>query len=143
MVLFILRNSFKCVRFQPNVGSPVAHGLRTPREKIAFTAQPKIQSQSHIFRYDSSIFCLPHRPNFSDIFDLCLHWVSVVRGAGHFFGLEKRSRFDLNCPRTGSNCFQKPFVCRNTEGKNSNILVGELLELLMQGRVPTSKSLCV
>ena len=22
---------------------------------------------------------LPHRPNFSDIFDLCLHWVSVVR----------------------------------------------------------------
>ena len=51
--------------------------------------------------------------------------------AGHFFGLEKRSRFDLNCPRTGSNCFQKPFVCRNTEGKNSNILVGELLELLI------------
>ena len=22
---------------------------------------------------------VPHRPNFSDIFDLCLHWVSVVR----------------------------------------------------------------
>ena len=22
---------------------------------------------------------MPHRPNFSDIFDLCLHWVSVVR----------------------------------------------------------------
>ena len=56
------------------------HGLRTPREKIAFTAQPKIQSQSQIFRYGRSIFCLPHRPNFSDIFDLCLHWVSVVRG---------------------------------------------------------------
>ena len=31
------------------------------------------------FRYDQSIFCLPHRPNFSDIFDLCLRWVSVVR----------------------------------------------------------------
>ena len=31
-------------------------------------------------RYGRSIFCLPHRPNFSDIFDLCLHWVSVVRG---------------------------------------------------------------
>ena len=29
--------------------------------------------------YDRSIFCLPYRPNFSDIFDLCLHWVSVVR----------------------------------------------------------------
>ena len=47
---------------------------------IAFTAQPKIQSQSQIFRYGRSIFCLPHQPNFSDIFDLCLHWLSVVRG---------------------------------------------------------------
>ena len=56
------------------------HGLWTPREEIAFTARPKIQSQSQIFRYGRSIFCLPHRPNFSDIFDLCLHWVSVVRG---------------------------------------------------------------
>ena len=55
------------------------HGLRTPREEIAFTSRPKIQSQSQIFRYGGSIFCLPHRPNFSDIFDLCLHWVSVVR----------------------------------------------------------------
>jgi hypothetical protein len=54
------------------------HGLRTPREEKAFTAQPKIQSQ--IFRYDRSIFCLPHQPNFSDIFDLCLHWVSIVCG---------------------------------------------------------------
>ena len=54
------------------------HGLRTPREEIAFTARPKIQSK--IFRYSQSIFCLPHRPNFSDIFDLCLHWVSIVRG---------------------------------------------------------------
>ena len=59
------------------------HGLRTPREKIAFTAQPKIRSHSQIFRYGRSIFCLPHRPNFSDIFDLCLHWVSVVRDVTH------------------------------------------------------------
>ena len=50
------------------------------REEIAFTAQPKIYSHSQIFRCGGSIFCLPHRPNFSDIFDLCLHWVSVVRG---------------------------------------------------------------
>jgi hypothetical protein len=56
------------------------HGLRTSREEIAFSARPKIQSQSQIYRYDRSIFCPPHRPNFSDIFDLCLHWVSVVRG---------------------------------------------------------------
>jgi hypothetical protein len=59
--------------------SDLKHGLRTPREEIAFTARPKIQSESQIFRYGRSIFCLPHHPNFSDIFDLCLHWVSVVR----------------------------------------------------------------
>ena len=50
-----------------------------PREEIAFTARPKIHFHSHIFRYGRSIFCLPHRPKFSDFFDLCLHWVSVVR----------------------------------------------------------------
>ena len=55
------------------------HGLRTPSEEIAFTAQPKIYSHSQIFRYGRSIFCLPHRPKFSDFFELCLHWVSVVR----------------------------------------------------------------
>jgi hypothetical protein len=32
-----------------------------------------------MFRYGQSIVCLPHRPNFSDSFDLCLHWVSIVR----------------------------------------------------------------
>jgi hypothetical protein len=56
------------------------HGLRTPREEVAFTVRPKIHSlHSQIFWYGRRIFCLPHRPNFSDIFDLCLHWVSVVR----------------------------------------------------------------
>ena len=40
------------------------------------------KSQSQIFRYGRGIFCLPHRPNFSDDFDLCLHWVSVVRACG-------------------------------------------------------------
>jgi hypothetical protein len=57
-----------------------AHELRTPGEEIAFTARPKINSHSQIFRYGRSIFCLPHRPKFSDFFELCLHWVSVVRG---------------------------------------------------------------
>ena len=33
--------------------------------------------------YSRSIFCLPHWPKFSDIFDLCLHWVSVVRGTSN------------------------------------------------------------
>jgi hypothetical protein len=40
------------------------HGLRTPGEKMVFTARPKIQSQSQIFRYGRSIFCLPQCPNF-------------------------------------------------------------------------------
>ena len=84
------------------------HGLRTLREDIAFTARPKIQCQSQ------SIFCLPQRPIFSDFFDLCLHWVSVVcvpiYGAGghgpprarkHFFvqkiaGTVDLTNFDLN-----------------------------------------------
>ena len=39
----------------------------------------KIQSQSQSFWYGRSIFCLPHRPHFWDIFDSCLHWVSVIR----------------------------------------------------------------
>ena len=55
------------------------HGLWTPRGETDFTARPKIQSQSQIFRYGQSIFCLPHRPDFLDIFDWWLHWVSVVR----------------------------------------------------------------
>ena len=65
----------------------LVHGLRTPRDEIVFTAWPKIQSQSQIFRYSQSRFCLPHRPNFSDIFDLCLHWVSVVREKMYNFAL--------------------------------------------------------
>ena len=71
--------------------------LRTPREEIAFTARPKIHSQSQIFRYGRSIFCLPHGPNFSDIFD-CLHWVSVVRGCSHVKKAgEKKERISLHC----------------------------------------------
>ena len=45
---------------------PHKHGLKTLREEIALTARPKIQSQSQIFRYGRSIFCLPHWPNFID-----------------------------------------------------------------------------
>ena len=61
------------------------HRLRTPGEEIAFTEQPKIHSHSQIFSYGRSIFCLPHRPKFPDFFDLCLHWVSVVREENHAF----------------------------------------------------------
>ena len=38
--------------------------------------------------------CLPYRPNFSDIFDLCLHWVSVVRDLPHYLlNVRKKSNF--------------------------------------------------
>ena len=59
------------------------HGLQMPGEQIAFTARPKIKSQSQIYRYGRSIFCLPHVPKISGFFDLCLHWVSVVRASTH------------------------------------------------------------
>ena len=58
------------------------HRLRTPRGEIVFTAWPNIQSQSQMCRYGGSIFCPPHWPDFSDIFNSCLHWVSVVRAPG-------------------------------------------------------------
>ena len=51
-------------------GDQVVHGLRTPGEDIVFTELPKIHYHSQIFRYSQSIFCLPHQPKFSDIFDL-------------------------------------------------------------------------
>ena len=63
------------------------HGQRTPGGEIAFTAQPKIKSQSQIYRYGRSIFCLPHWPKISGFFDLCLYWVSVVRGPAFEIGL--------------------------------------------------------
>ena len=58
----------------------LAHRLQMLGEEIAFTAWPKIHSHSQIFKYGQSIFFLSHRPNFLNIFDLCLRWVSVVRG---------------------------------------------------------------
>ena len=51
------------------------HGLQTPGEEIAFTARPKINSDSQIFRYGRSIILSAHQPKFSDFFDLFLHWV--------------------------------------------------------------------
>ena len=56
------------------------HRLQTPGEGMSLTTWPKNQSHSQIFRYSQSIFCLLHRPNYLDFFELCLHWVSVVCG---------------------------------------------------------------
>ena len=49
------------------------HELQTPCEEW-----PKIHSYSQICRCGQSIFCLSHRPKFSDFFNLYLHWVSIV-----------------------------------------------------------------
>ena len=59
------------------------HRLRTSGEEIVVSARPTTKSQSQIFRYGQSLFCLPQRPKISDFFDLCLHWMSVVRALGH------------------------------------------------------------
>ena len=76
-----MKTYFYCRKQNTSFESPhhMNHGIPTPGEEIAFTtARPKIKSQSQIIRYCQSIFCLPHWPKFSDFFDLCLHWVSLV-----------------------------------------------------------------
>ena len=77
------RNTMYRVKILRGLFNFCNHRLRTVREEIAFTSRPKIHSHYQIFRYSRSIFCLPHRPNFSDNFDLHLHWVSVVCVCNH------------------------------------------------------------
>ena len=45
-------------------GLCIVHGLGMPSEEIAFTAQPKIKSQSQIFRYGEAYFVCYIGPNF-------------------------------------------------------------------------------
>ena len=102
------------------------HGLRTPREEISFTARPKIQSQSQIFRYGGSIFCLPHRPNFSDIFDLCLHWVSVVRAmnlASNVLRFKNLISWTPHKHKMKQNSFVSKPKLLSAEVKNSQIIL--------------------
>ena len=60
------KSNFFCYRRNLNGKT---HGLRVPREEIALTSWPKINSHSQIFRYGQNIFCLPHPRKFSDFFD--------------------------------------------------------------------------
>ena len=80
MCEFCKKESYIAIKIQIGKADDLTHRLRTHGEKITFTARLKINSQSQIFRYGRSIFCLLYLPKFSDFFDLCLHWVSVVRG---------------------------------------------------------------
>ena len=60
---------------------------------------------SKIFRYGRSIFCLPHQPKISDFFDLCLHWVSVVRATARALYVASKMVRDLQA-------FRKIFVLK-------------------------------
>ena len=60
---------------------------------------------SKIFRYGRSILCLPHQPKISDFFDLCLHWVSVVRATARALYVASKMVRDLQA-------FRKIFVLK-------------------------------
>ena len=53
-------------------------------EEIAFTARPKIKSQSQIDRYGQRIFCLPHRPKIQISLICAFIWClqSVIESIG-------------------------------------------------------------
>ena len=58
------RYALFCLLFKGNEYETL-HRILTPSEEIAFTAQPKINSNSQVLRYGRSIFCLPHWPKIS------------------------------------------------------------------------------
>ena len=111
-------------------GSP-DHGLRTLGEEITFTARPKINSQSQMFRYGQSIFCLPHWPKFSGFFDLCLHWVSVVHVPDYNKGIYSVfASFRIRKKRLNGNAVQTK-SCANLSKQVQAFL--DLSTLLMWG----------
>ena len=95
------------------------HGLRTPSEEIAFTARSKIKSQSQIYTYGRSIFCLPHRPKISGFFDLCLHWVSVVRKLA-WYNICTLARYLQCLVRSGSKRILRS--CPRWKSRNSELI---------------------
>ena len=104
LICWFVRRVSSCHNWPNRNQYKLNHGLRTPKEERAVTARPKIQSESQIFRYGWSIFCLPHQPNFLDIFDLCLHRVSIVRAPNKWtlltdFDLEPELAFALSKSR--------------------------------------------
>ena len=76
--------------------NPFSHGLRMPSEETAFTGWPKIHSHSKMFWYGRSIFCLPHLPKISDFFELCLHWVFIVRDPTHTWSKDQLKLYFLS-----------------------------------------------
>ena len=101
------------------------HGLRTSDEEIAFTARPKINSHSQIFRYGRKhILPATSAQIFSDFFDLCLYWVSVVRALYHWdcivhllCMLSREAKLRQSCASV--SCFVDFFQAGNVEAQQS------------------------
>ena len=74
LIVYVCFPAFSKIRSHP---TQIPRTTDAQRE-IAFTAWSKIQSQSQIFRYGRSIFCLPHRPNFSDKVPIQHHTKALV-----------------------------------------------------------------
>ena len=86
----------------------IINRILTPSEESAFTARPKINLKSQIFRCDQSIFCLPNLPIFSDFFDLCLHWVCVPCTRIYFQA--NCSEFRISCLALGCSCITDVYL---------------------------------
>ena len=79
--------------------------------------------------YCRSIFCLPHRLNFADIFDLCLHWVFVVRATDS--ALEFQAKGDMAwyytywilVYRKNSLQLTQPWIKQGKKEKNNLIIL--------------------
>ena len=100
--------------FHQNMNNTTDYGR--PLRKSPSLHRPKINSQSQIFRYGPSIFYMPHRPKFSDFFDLCLHWVSVVRELHRVFPCV-----------TLLSVLEKSFVIEICVGENWNYVLDYLV----------------
>ena len=61
------------LKLKPKLVNTFGYRLWKSSEEIVITARPKIKSQYQIFRYSRSMFCLPHQPKISDLFDL---WIN-------------------------------------------------------------------
>ena len=74
------------------------HGLRMPERGNCLDCTVEKQVPFPNFRHFRSIFCLPLMSTFSDFFDLCLHWLSIVRETEHEIWPAYSLHFDLSRP---------------------------------------------
>ena len=97
-----------------------------PDEENAFTAKPKINSHSQIFRHGRRIFCLPHQPKFSDLFDYAyIGCPQFVISSHQILSLEHRNnKFKIRCQKI--ICFVITYLNQKWKKKkltNENIIL--------------------